>query len=441
MDILTLLDKLETHSGNAKLAELKKHKENELLKDIIFATLDPNTRYHIKIIPPYTSAPDGYTIRNFLLDLEQFSKRIITGNAAVNELASMLGRLSERDAIVGARIVKRDLRVGFRDSTANKVWPNILPKYPCLLARGYDAKTAKGISFPAYSQLKSDGMRANGFVFMHDSDEPEVYIRGRSGKYIHLHGSIDEDLHLLVCALGSKESMVFDGELLVVDDHGNILSRKVGNGLLNKAIQEKMSPIDTEQVRYNIWDVFTYSEFLIRKTINKYQTRFTSLETAFGLLAMDNKCTLIESIVCNNEKELMAHYDILRSRGEEGSMVKDFSGLWEDTRSKAVLKMKSILECDLEVIDWQVGTGKYSGILGALVCATKDRKLIVSVGSGFSDEQRKSFGKEMIGEIVEVRYNELIDSKGKEEASLFLPRFVEWRQFEKSEADIIENIK
>jgi DNA ligase-1 len=111
-------------------------------------------------------------------------------------------------------------------------------------------------------------------------------------------------------------------------------------------------------------------------------------------------------------------------------LLKSKEHIWEDKRSVGLIKMKSIKDADLEVIGWVEGTGKYVGMLGALVCRSSDGLVEVSIGSGFSDAQRKTFTrKATVGRIVEILYNERITSRDRTETdSLFLPRFVELRE-------------
>ena len=103
------------------------------------------------------------------------------------------------------------------------------------------------------------------------------------------------------------------------------------------------------------------------------------------------------------------------------------------------------MECDLEIIAVEEGTGKYAGKLGAVVCrsGSEDGKfLTVSVGSGFNDAHRDnlwSIRDSLIGKIVAVKYNMRIKNKAGEE-SLFLPIFVEVRD-DKDVADSLSDIK
>jgi hypothetical protein len=79
-------------------------------------------------------------------------------------------------------------------------------------------------------------------------------------------------------------------------------------------------------------------------------------------------------------------------------------------------------------------------MLGAIVCESSDGILRVSVGSGFSEEQRKQYwGENILDKIVAVKYNmRSVDKQGKQ--SLFLPVFIELRN-DKEVADSNDSIK
>jgi ATP-dependent DNA ligase len=121
-------------------------------------------------------------------------------------------------------------------------------------------------------------------------------------------------------------------------------------------------------------------------------------------------------------------------------MLKSRQHIWENKRSKHLIKFKAELDCDLKVVGYQEGTGKYQGQMGALICESEDGQLQVNVGSGFNDEDRKKLTKEVVeGKIITVKYNARIQSKNGDE-SLFLPIFVEVRE-DKDQADHIKDIK
>jgi hypothetical protein len=89
-------------------------------------------------------------------------------------------------------------------------------------------------------------------------------------------------------------------------------------------------------------------------------------------------------------------------------------------------------------VDWEEGTGKNKGRLGALVCESSDGVIRVNVGSGYSDEQRGEYTfSKVVGKVATVRYNARIKERSGETESLFLPRFIELRE----DKDIAESSK
>jgi ATP-dependent DNA ligase len=141
----------------------------------------------------------------------------------------------------------------------------------------------------------------------------------------------------------------------------------------------------------------------------------------------------------DNFYEAQRHFEKWLAQGQEGTILKDKNGIWEDKRSKGQIKFKGELECDLQIVDWEEGTGKNKGRLGALVCESSDGVIRVNVGSGYSDEQRDEFTKKVIGKIVTVKYNARIKDKSGVE-SLFLPVFIELRE-DKNKAEASKSIK
>ena len=423
--ILDIIKEIKADSSkNAKIAILKEHKDNELLKKALVACYDPNVQYYIRKIPDYAPGRTGGTLPlgDAIDSLSRLSSREFTGNAAADFLAKILENVSEDDAQIIERIIDKSMDAGFTGSTVNKVWPKLIPDYPCLLAKSCDEKTIKRMSFPAFSQLKADGMRINAHIV-----NGNVHLCGRSGKTVDLLGELDADL-LEIARCIPIDNLMFDGELVVEDDDGSIMSRKKGNGILNKGIKGTISQKEASRVRIRLWDVISQEAFRAERDETEYYIRFNLVKAAMAV-ADAPKADLIETIIVQDIAEAQAHFKKLLKQGEEGTLLKSFDHAWEDKRSYGLLKMKAIQDADLEVIDWVPGEGKYEGILGALVCQSSDGKVVVSIGSGFSDEQRLEFTRDnTVGKIVEVLYNERITKKDGGPDSLFLPRFVELRE-------------
>jgi ATP-dependent DNA ligase len=419
-----ILDRLAfTASRNDKISILEEHKDNEDLKGVLVHALNPYMQYNIKKIPNYDSADHPtVTLKQFFAELPNFSDRTVSGHAAVAHLKHLLESMHPYDAVVAERIIGKDLRCGVAESTVNKVYKDLIPTYPCLLGKAYDEDTIKAIVYPAISQIKADGMRVNVIVRQNASGNWYVTVRGRSGKLVDLLGHLDDSF----CNLGRSYSrdVVFDGELIVVESDGKTLDRKTGNGILNKAVKGTITAKEAAKVRVRLWDMIDYDKFLKYEDITPYEDRFSKLVTHVDLTP-HILYSIIESKVVNNFKEVLDHFAEAIARGEEGTMLKNLASIWEDKRSKHLIKFKAVNEMELEVTDWQEGTGKYEGMMGALEYSNLVRDLVVWVGTGFSDNDRKQMTRQaMMGTIGTIRYNEIISDKNTNIKSLFLPRFV-----------------
>ena len=421
-----------TTSRIEKECILRQHLTNLTLRRVLFLALDPFTQFYIRKIPNYIPGPTSTNRSTMMLEgaldnLEQISKRVVTGNAAINHLKMILESVTADDAYVIERIIEKDLRCGVSEATVNKIWPGLIPTYPVMLASGFDEKVMAKMSYPAYVQLKLDGMRFNAIV-----NNGKVEFRSRNGKHIDLLGNLEQEFLFMA----GSESCVFDGELVVRDGQG-IMNRQKGNGILNKAVKGTISAMEASMVHATIWDIIPFSAFQQCVYKTSYQERFGKLQQ----LVLPGRISLIENRVVNTEDEAHELFQEYFNKGEEGIILKDINAPWEDKRVKHQVKFKGELECDLLCMDWQEGTGKNVGKLGALVLTSADGVVKVNVGSGFTDEQRDKYTKEnTVGKVVAVKYNAKIQDKKTGQTSLFLPVFLELRE-DKTDADVSSSIK
>jgi hypothetical protein len=416
-------------SRNYKIEQLEANRNDKLLREVVRLALDPFTQFYIRKIPKYTPNPDTGIALAFALDsLYDLSARHVTGNAAIDHLRGMLEALNEEDAKVIERIIQKDLKCGVALSTANTVWTGLLKDYPVMLCSQFEKKLVDKIQYPALVQTKMDGMRFNAIV-----RNGTVEYRSRNGKEIQLLGNLDADF----LALAGDVDCVFDGELLVKID-GKILDRQTGNGVLNKANKGTISAVEAATVHATVWDVIPFLYFQDGECPVPYGKRFASLNTLINTHEPE-KVTTVTSWEVKNIEEANELFTELLARGEEGIILKDKSGIWENKRSKTQIKFKGELECDLKIVGIEEGTGKYAGMLGAIQCESADGIIKVSVGSGFTDADRKTYGNEIIGKIAAIKYNMRIKNKAGEQ-SLFLPIVLEIRE-DKEVADRSKDIK
>lgn len=432
MNLNMLFDQLASDAGrNFKIDLLSQHKDNDTLKRVCFLALDPFTQFYIRKIPTYTPAGVSKFELDFTLDyLGDLSSRVVTGHAAIEHLKDILESLNAEDAKVVERIIQKDLKCGVSDSTVNKVWPNLIPEYPCMLASAYDQKLIDKVKFPAYVQLKLDGMRFNAIV-----RNGAVEFRSRNGKEVQV---ADPSFGLPFIYMAAGQNVVFDGELLIKKD-GVILDRKTGNGILNKAVKGTQSEAEGALVCATLWDMIPLSDFEAGVCKKCYEERLALLSSAV-MHASNPRVDLVAMKTVNNIDEARILFEEYLSAGQEGIILKTKDMIWENKRSKHQIKFKGELECDLKVVDWTEGTGKNVGRMGALVLESADGAVRVGLGTGFSDADREAITRNDIGRIVAVKYNARISDKKSGVDSLFLPVFLEWR-LDKDEADHSKDIK
>jgi ATP-dependent DNA ligase len=437
MNINAFLNDLAANSSrNYKIEQLSANANNATLREVIRMALCPFTQFYIRKIPTYTpfDSPNEPISLKFALDsLHDLTFRLVTGNAAINHLKGMLEALSPDDAKVIERIIQKDLKCGVQVSTANAVWGGLIREYPVMLCSGFEQKLVDKIKYPAYAQLKMDGMRFNAIV-----RDGKVEFRSRNGKELNLLGNLEAEF----AALAGNVDCVFDGELLIMDDMDyQFMDRQTGNGILSKANKGTISAKEASLVHATVWDVIPYVLFETGHCATPYSKRFSSLELLVNAQPSQNKkIWLVTSNIVQNLDEARVLFEGYLSEGLEGIILKDGSGDWEDRRAKHQIKFKGELECDLKIVGVEEGNGKYAGMLGNLICESSDGVVKVSVGSGLTDANRKDLmGQNLLDKIVAIKYNSRIKNKLGDE-SLFLPIFIEIRD-DKDVADSSKDIK
>lgn len=427
-NILSIINKLK--SDNSRLFKeqvLKENIDNKLLQSVLVRTLGSHIQYYQRKIPVYTPNSTGtLELIKALEQLNDLADRKYTGNAAIDYLTKILSSVHSDDAKVIELIIKKDLDCGVQIATVNKIWKGLVSEFNTMLCTPINDKLVEKLKWPQIAQCKMDGLRVN-IVVVGDT----VTFYSRNGKTFDLLGNLEQEF----IKIANGQDLVFDGELLV-DNNGKDADRQTGNGILNKCQKGTATKEEADNVVTTLWDIIPYHKWLSEKDTTPYTERFALLNS----FNFPDKIRIVESKLVYSIDEAQTISDDYIKQGLEGIILKDPSTIWEAKRSKGQLKIKAEEIASLVVVGIQEGNGKYTGQVGSLICETSDGKLKVSVGSGLNDEDRLSITNADIGRIIEVKYNTLIKSKGKETSSLFLPRFLGFRE-DIDVADILEHLK
>lgn len=142
----------------------------------------------------------------------------------------------------------------------------------------------------------------------------------------------------------------------------------------------KHIPVDAEwqEVRYRVFDLPTSS---LPFSGRVQQMREILVPSGSRFLAM------IEQRQGVSHVELMTRLDKVTDSGGEGLMLHHGESLYRAGRSSDVQKVKRYQDAEAVVIGHTEGTGKYEGMMGALVVELAEGRHF-KIGTGFSDAER-----------------------------------------------------
>lgn len=453
--VLSILDAIAGVSGKLdKIAILEANKTNETLQQAFHLAYNGLISFYIKKLPEPKSHTGVFSLIEAFDSLSFLANRTYTGHAAANFLQSIMERCTEEDAEVLRRVVLRDLRIGASDSSAEKVWPGLIPFFRVMLATAYSDKALEKIKFKpyAFAQLKADGSRTQAIV---DLVQRSVSFWTRNGKEVLL--SVKKQNQILKAFEGKTGKWVIDGEIIyrlpVIEENPlamalgepqatteGVADRSTGNGIYNKAVKGTISEAEEDGLHFVLWDLIPYEAWNTGKCTIRYEDRLNSLKE----LIHTDFTSVIETHIVHNLDEATAIYSKYIAQDLEGIILKNIDGIWEDKRSKDQVKFKQVMSADLEVVEIVPGKEgkKYAEVAGTIRCKTSCGQLIVDA-SGMSDDQRQEFWdnrESMVGKIVEIEYNGIVKRRGSDVSSLFLPQFVQIRE-DKTVANSLDELQ
>lgn len=418
MNVFQILELIETTQGtNAKGEVLNKHRDNELLKRVLFLTSDPYTNFWVAKVPKVKTLPSesssDETMRLLLCALEKTMARAVTGNAAKDIITSALTGMSQLEYKWASRIISRKMRLGVGDSSIEKVWPGLVPSFEPSLAKECDwviendnLKLLTQFKYPVRVEPKWDGFRCIAV-----KTKGVVTLFARSGREFDRAPAIKAFLEKNMC-----DECVLDGEIIGAE--WNDTASIIGSRKNHK---------DDATLAYHVFDCLPFSAW-------KDQTESLSFAARSNLIQSMIHCKVGDpvqkaaGIIANNEEEILQYYRENISGGLEGVMIKDLGAPYCFKRSEAILKLKPLTSWDCVVVDVlpaREGT-KWDGMYTILSVQVPGGG-VTRVGTGFSDEEREYLNAQrsnLIGRACEVEGQPPLTDDGK----IRFPRFTRWRE-------------
>ena len=423
----------ETNSTNDKIAKLKKYKDNALFTRILELTYDKaRFTYGLTMKNVVTSRaikqPPFIRLEEALSELEKFTSRTLTGNAAIEHLGKLCDSLSEEDSTVLQLIIGRDLKIGVGRTNINKVHKGLIVKPVYKRCGIFNLKTAKKIVFPALCQLKADGTYRETLV-----KDGVCYFMSRSGES-YFYPTIEAEFRLN----NAKDGYYF-GELTVE----GITNRSIGNGMIGS------DECPHDDLIYSVWEYCTEEEYTKAKNKEKgnlpevkYIDTFGELSIAIEMGAYE-KIRMIETVEVNSAIEAMQQCVKWMQAGLEGAVLKNKKMVMKDGTSAEQLKMKLEITVEVRCKEFKLGsTGKNKGLLTSIIFENDEGTVKGSCG-GLDEKMLKRVREnpdQFYDEVFQLTCNDITKSKSKDHYALSHPRFDEWRN-DKSSTDTLERMQ
>lgn len=388
--------------------------------------LDCMVTFGVKQIPEKNDETGtGLDWGNFVRIASSLADRTLTGHAARDAIVSLM-QLATATQWNGwyRRILLKDLRAGFSETTVNKVVGKKYPQYaiPVFSSQlAHDSANHSGkMAGEKIIQSKMDGVRILTIVYT----SGHVVQFSRNGKELVNFPHIKEQFAAMALR-GMPQDMVFDGEIMSTSFQD-----------LMKQVHRK-SDVQSGDATLHLFDMLPLADFERGVYAVPQHARDAALDAWFA----QHEATLPSVSVLGREvvdlDTLAGHKrfnEINRlaiDQGFEGIMVKNPAAPYECKRTVAWLKLKPVITVDLTVVALEVGTGKNVGKLGALVCEGLDsgKFIRVNVGSGLTDAQREemwSTQSAVLGQVVEVKADAITQNQDGS-YSLRFPRFERFR--------------
>ena len=297
--IKNILDEIGTAKGaKAKEKVLKSYEDVDILKYVLYYALSNRMTYYISKAPSVENISSDKSLDDAMEVLLYMKKRQITGDAAKRELGEVMKHLSSDDKNVVERIASKKLGCGIGATSVNKIFPDLIEVEPYQGCQSFSPKKAQKLfekGEMVFSQIKNDGRYLN--LKIHDGIIEGTTRQGERNYFDPLLTLFTDQFHQIA---KSGHEMVFCGEL-VIDG----LARTTSNGIISALVsigdkicngEDVSKDIEDfnkdrvmsytqslKEIKYIVWDLITYEDFLKKESTIPYKERLNSLKVILEL--------------------------------------------------------------------------------------------------------------------------------------------------------------
>jgi DNA ligase-1 len=403
---------------------LTKYKDDEVIKQYLKIAYDPYTVFGIstKKLSKMARPIDWFhaaTVFELFDYLTAHNTGTLEDIAACQEMMFCAAELDGTLECLLSDLICKDLSIGCDAKTINSVIPGLIPTFNVMLANKYFDRPDywEGRRFAITTKI--DGGR---IIALKENGSVSFFTRAGQ-KY---EGLVDLEAELMKL----PDGICLDGEITLLDPKG--LSSKDQYKETMK-ITRKDGP--KTGIKMLVFDCMSAEHFKNQSCPDTYGVRRAVLDTLFT----ENELKYFELLpilyIGEDTSMITKCLDEAIADGQEGIMINDVFAPYEFKRTWSLCKVKKMQTMDLQIVDFEEGSGKYANTLGAILVRYKNGN-VVKVGSGFTDWLRSEIWNnrsKYLDVICEIQYfEETTNQDGGE--SLRFPIFKDFR-YDKVEAD------
>lgn len=406
---------------------LTKYKDDDVIKQYLKIAYDPYTVFGIstKKLSKMARPLDWFhaaTVFELFDYLTAHNTGTLEDVAACQEMMFCAAELDGTLECLLSDLICKDLSIGCDAKTINSVIPGLIPTFNVMLAEKYFDKPERVEGKRFALTTKIDGGR---IIALKENGSVSFYTR--AGQRYEGLVDLEKDMAELL-----PDGICLDGEITLLNSKG-IPSKEA----YKQAMKITRKDGEKHGVKMLVFDFMSAEQFRNQYCPSDWSARRTTVEAIFGCAKQPLKYfELLPVLYCGTDTSMITKFlDEAIADDQEGVMINICDAKYEFKRTTNLLKVKKMQTMDLQIVDFEEGSGKYANTLGAILVRYKNGN-VVKVGSGFTDWLRSEVWNnrsKYLDVICEIQYfEETTNQDGGE--SLRFPIFKDFR-YDKVEAD------
>ena len=331
----------ETSSTNDKKTIITANKDNELFKKCLRFLLDGNI---ITGISAKKIKKKVYKSEYILPTFEDVMKYLNQNNTGTDNDISMVQSfldVHDDNREFYEQMITKTFRLGADKKVVNACIPGLIPTWDVMLGTSIEHCSIPENTWFSLSQ-KLNGNRCTYY-------NGDFYTR-QNKKYAGLN-HIKTDIE----KIPNAKNFVFDGELIYKNNEGlsDSMAFQKGTGIAQSKTDLK------EELKLVLFDVLPKEEFEAKASKDTYKSRKQKL-----LQLKDYETENIKIVDMfyegTDQSEIWKWLDYAEEHDMEGLMI-SLDSPYECKRTKTLIKVKKFFDFDLEIVDFEEGTGRNKG--------------------------------------------------------------------------------